>query len=413
MSAFRARTTGLSPFFDLVRVATVVAGLLNFLSQIVLRRELAPGEFGTVNTVLGLVTVLALLLLVLQLVPHHRLLSRPEAAQWKRHRPTLTRLAVFGWGGVSLLLMFSLLPSLSLPRTPLPMFAVLTLEATLGAGLGMARCRVTKRMGLLAFLVIAGASVRLAGSALAGHYQPVAESGLAPVILASTLLALPALQDYHLPPLGVEGRAVLRKLLLPLLATTSVVLALLLFSNAHRIVAQRNFGAPDALNFGFVNLGGFDDFQVAGLIAQRILGMNLLLLVVFWTKRTVLNRTTVASLRWFWIYLGALVAGVVLLVMAAPLANAIFTGNPAVFLPGFAAAVFMLGLLQGVAVFALASRRWVECFLLGGLGIAYTGFLFYAGNQPQLMTSCMFGGALISLMLVLFVGVVRYARSHP
>jgi hypothetical protein len=339
--------------------------------------------------------------------------SRPEAAQWKRHRPTLTRLAVFGWGGVSLVLMFSLLPSLSLPRTALQMFAILATEATLGAGLGMARCRVTKRLGLLAFLIIAGAAVRLAGSALAGHDQPVAESGLGPVILAGTLLALPALQDYHLPSLGVEGRAVLRKLLLPLLATASVVLALLLFSNAHRIVAQRNFGAPDPLNLGYVNRSGFDDFQVAGLIAQRILGLTLLLLVVFWTKRSVLNRTTRASLRWFWIYLGALVTGVVLLVVAAPLANAIFTGNPAVFLPDFAGAVFVLGLLQGVAVFALASRRWIECFLLGALSLAYTGFLGYAGSQPQLMTSCMFGGALISLMLVLFVGVVRYARSHP
>jgi hypothetical protein len=413
MSASGVRATGLRSFFGPVRIAAVVGGLLNFLSQVVLRRELAPGEFGTVNTVLGVVTVLATPLLVLRLVPHHRLLSPQEAAQWRRHRPTLTRLAVFGWGGISLVLMFSLLPSLALPRTALQMFAILATEATLAAGLGVARCQATKRVGLLTFLVIAGASIRLAVSALAGHYQPEAESGLGPVILAGTLLALPALQDYHLPPLGLEGRTVLRKLLLPLLATASVVLALLLFSNAHRLVAQRNFGAPDPLNFGFVNFGAFDDFQVAGLIAQRILGITLLLLVVFWTKRTVLNRTTLASLRWFWIYLGALGIGVLLLVFAAPLADAIFTGHPAAFLPGFAGAVLMLGLVQGAAIFALASRRWAECFVLGACGIAYTLFLFYAGHQPQLMTTYMFGGALISLMLVLGVGVVRYARSHP
>ena len=102
-----------------------------------------------------------------------------------------------------------------------------------------------------------------------------------------------------------------------------------------------------------------------------------------------------------------------LLVAAAPLANVVFTGNPAAFLPGFAGAVFMLGLLQGAGVFALASRRWAECFVLGACSIAYTIFLFYGGYQPALLTSCMFGGSLISLMLVLFVGVIRYARSHP
>lgn len=390
-----------------------VVGVLNFLSQVILRRELAPGEFGTANTVLGVVSALSGALLVLILVPHHRILSPQEAAQWKRHRPTLTRLAIFGWGGVSLALLFALLPSLSLPRVSLQIFAILAVEATLAAGQGVARCRATKRMGLLTFLLLAGGTVRLAGSAIAGHNYPVAQSGVGPVILAGALLALPALQDYHLPALGPGGRAVLRKLLLPLLATASVVLAVQLFSNAHLIVAQRNFGAPDPANFGFVNLGGFDDFQAAGLIVQRFLAITLLVLVVFWGKRTVLPRTTRASLRWFWIYLGALVAGAVLLVVAAPLANVVFTGNPATFLPSFAAAFLMLGLVQGVGVFALASRRWIECFVLGACGIAYTLFLFYAGHQPALMISCMFGGALISLMLVLFIGVVRYARSHP
>jgi hypothetical protein len=408
-----ARTAERRQLLGLVSVVAVVVGLLDFLSQVVLRRELAPGEFGTVNAVLGVVAILTAPVLALALVPYRGLLSPAEVEQWTVHRPALTRLATFGWGGVSLVLLFAALPFLSLPGLPLQMFAVLATAAMLAARLSATLCHATGRMRLLTALLIIAALVRLGISAVAGHYQPVAQSGIGAVILAAALVALPALQDYDFPALGVEGRHLLRKLVVPLLATASVVLALALFTNVHRVVAQSNFGAPDPTNLGFVNPQGFDDFQAAALIARGVLTGTLALLAVFGLKRAALESTTLASLRGFWIYLGALVGGVVLLVAAAPLANVVFTGNPAAFLPGFAGAVFMLGLLQGAGVFALASRRWAECFVLGACSIAYTIFLFYGGYQPALLTSCMFGGSLISLMLVLFVGVIRYARSHP
>jgi hypothetical protein len=413
MNAPSARTAERRQLFFLIAVAAGIATVLDCLSQVVLRRELAPGEFGTVNAVLGIVAILTAPVLALTLVPYRRLLSSAEAEQWIVHRPALTRLATFGWGGVALVVLFAGLPFLSLPGLPLQMFAVLATAAMLAARLSVTLCRATGRTRLLMALLILAAFVRLGTSAVAGHYQPVAQSGIGAVILAAALVALPSLQDYNFPALGAEGRRLLRKLLVPLLATASVVLALALFGNAHRIVAQANFGAPDPANLGFVNPQGFDDFQAAGLIARGVLTGTLTLMVIFGAKRAALEKTTLASLRWFWIYLGALVGGTVLLAAAAPLANAVFTGHPAEFLPGFAGAVFVLGLLQGVGIFAVASRRWLECFVLGACSIAYTIFLFYGGYQPALLTSCMFGGALISLMLVLFVGVIRYARSHP
>jgi hypothetical protein len=396
------------------RLAVLAIGaLLNFISCIVLRRELLPGEFGTVNTILGVVAVAAAPVLALALVPRHGILSREESALWSTHLPAIMRLATLGLGGFLLVLLFALLPFLSLPRVSLQMFTVLAVEAALAARLAAILCRATHRLVLMGGLIIAGAAVRLAVSAFGAHYQPWAQTGVGAVVLAGAIAAIPALQDYAFPPFDAGGRALLRKLLFPLSATASVILAVALFANAHRIVAQPNFGTPDTANFGFVNLNGFDDFQAAGLIAFGVLMITLPLLIFFGARRAALSHTTRASLRWFWIYLGALFAGVLALIFVAPLANAIFSGNPAAFLPSFAAPVFMIGLLQGMAVFALASQRWIECLVLGASGIAYTLFLFFAGHQPQLMTTYMFGGALISLMLVLFVGVVRYARSHP
>ena len=144
-----------------------------------------------------------------------------------------------------------------------------------------------------------------------------------------------------------------------------------------------------------------------------MLAGTLALLVIFGIKRAALERTTLASLRWFWIYLGALAGGVVLIVFAAPLADASSPAIPPRSCPASRAPFSCSAWSRARASSRSPRAAGLECFVLGACSVAYTFFLFYAGRQPALMTSCMFGGALISLMLLLFVGVIRYARSHP
>jgi hypothetical protein len=81
--------------------------------------------------------------------------------------------------------------------------------------------------------------------------------------------------------------------------------------------------------------------------------------------------------------------------------------------PSLAATMIPLGLLQALGVFSLASRRYPECFVLGGCSVGYTLLLYLAGRQPQLMPAYMFGAGLVCLMAVLFVGVVRWGRKQP
>jgi hypothetical protein len=83
------------------------------------------------------------------------------------------------------------------------------------------------------------------------------------------------------------------------------------------------------------------------------------------------------------------------------------------FVPSLAATMIPLGLLQALGIFSLASRRYPECFVLGGCGVGYTLLLYLAGRQPQLMPAYMFGGGLVCLMVLLFVGVVRWGRKQP
>jgi hypothetical protein len=141
------------------------------------------------------------------------------------------------------------------------------------------------------------------------------------------------------------------------------------------------------------------------------------LLWILFAERSRVDRTRAASLTFFWIYLGALLLGAILVGCLAQPLSRLFCGSnfqsTAFFVPSFAAVMVPLGLLQGLGIFSLASRRYPECFVLGGCGVGYTLLLDFAGRQPQLMPAYMFGGGLVSLMVVLFVGVVRWGRKQP
>ena len=410
--------TSISRAIGLPVFAWLVIALLNFLSQIFLRRELAPGEFGTVNVVLGVVAVLAAPLLALDFFFNQRAVSPNAVPSSQAHRRVIMEMATLGWGGISLVLLFVLLPLLDLPRTSLHILSILAVGAALFAVLSGSLCASGNRLRFWTTMLVVAAAVRVIASAAFGYYQPWAQSGIAAVIIAGIVTAIPALQPRVGEPSRAEAWTFLRSrdFLVPCLATISILLALALFTNADRIVAQSEFGTPDHADMGYVDPPLFDDYQTAGLLGRALLWGTLPLLWVFYANRAALARSTFASFRFFWFYLGALVIGTILLVTLAPMWSAIFSGYPlgvARFIPGFAGAMFMLGILQGIAIFALASRRYIECFTLGACSIAYTIFLYLFGHQPQVMTTCMFGGALVSLMIVLLVGVTRYARNHP
>jgi len=395
-----------------VFAAILAIALVTLAMQIVLRRELDPGEFGTMNALLG-----ALIVALAPMVALSRILRRTFS---ETEYPPLLRRAALAWGAVCLIVLFAALPALELPRASLTYFTLLACAAAL-----LAICaRPVTSVRWCLILGVGAALVRFIVSAWAGSAWPSAESGLGALVLACLLAGLPALGDQPAPPSLSAAWNKLKPHLIPNLAAISVVLAIALFSNADRIAAQRLFaiaeethytplsGSGDAL-VTFVNHPPIDDYQVAGLLVRYLLLALVPLLFLFHKRRSSQPQTTRDSLRHFWIYLGALVAGLALIAVAAPLVNAVFSGNPALFIPGFIGAGFAVGLLQAVAIFALASRRHIECFVLGACGVIYTGFIFGACHLLQLLPTCMFAGALVSLMVVLFAGVVRYARTHP
>ncbi len=407
-----------------LRVWAIVA-LLNFAAQIIFHRELAQGEFSSLNTLLGVVGLMIVPVLALHLAFIFYLAQNdsPERQEqinaFRAAAPLVTQTVALIWGGISILVLFVLLPLLNLPRFSLSLFTFMTVLISLGTLVSGSICQNKKSLRAWGwFLVIAALMRVLLGAGIAWK-EPWAESGLAAFVLAGFITLTPVLRQPEAELATMKEWKILwnRDFLLYLSATFSVVLALFLFSSADRIVAQSWFGRSYNNNLGLVDWPALDGYQTAGLLGRALLWGTQPLLLIFFMQRSRLNRTTRASLKYFWIYLGVLLAGAVLLALLGRPLSWLFCGgdSPLTYklIPMFAIAMTLLGIVQGVGMFALASRRYPECFILGGCSIGYVLLLYIEGKQPVMMLTEMFGGALFSLLLVLFVGVVRWGRRQP
>jgi hypothetical protein len=331
----------------------------------------------------------------------------------------ITETFTWAWGVISLPVLFLLVAMLELPRFPIHLFVLLNILIALGGVIGERICQSRQQTNLWVWLVVASALARVALAVGLTRYSPWADAALTSVLLAGLITLAPALRQGETKmDLRLKACAAAwdRDFLLYVGATISVLLSLFLFSSADRLVAQSWFGVPHN-NIGYVDLDMFDSYHTAGLLGRGLLWGVQPLLWIFFAQRSRLKRTTLASLTYLWIYLGALLVGAILLGLLHYPLSRLFCGEhydtTDLQILNFALAMIPLGLLQAVGVFSLASRRYPECFLLGASGVAYLLLLYFVGRRPELMPAYMFAGGLVALMAVLFVGIVRWGRKQP
>jgi hypothetical protein len=395
--------------------------LLQAAAQIVFRENLLPGNFATLNTLLAAV---ALILVPAAALEH-------AFTHFHPHQPTPERLSTFRearlplaqgflavWAVLSLAVLALVLEAVNVPRISLVLLALVSGLVALGGCFSAVYYRHRNRLWFWAALVLAAAIARLAFAFGLTVAEPYAEAVLAAGILAGFILLLPLLRQTRIPFAWRKARAAWRdrEFLVHLAATFSTLLGLFLFTNADRIVAQAWFGRPQGNNIGFVPWAQFDAYQTAGLLGRALVWGAQPILLVLLVRRAPQERTSPGVRQIFWLYSGVIVAGAILLhALADPLGHLFGWGEPeqtAAYLSGFALAMLPVGLLQGLGIFALASRRYPECFTLGGCGVVYALVLYFVG-RPQLLVSYVFGGSAVALFVVLFVGVVRWGRKQP
>jgi hypothetical protein len=404
--------------------------LLNLGTQAVLFYEMAgpgmpgraPGEYGIFNAALGIIGLLAVPASALPLALRYFFMrSQSTRLDALREAPlVLTETFTWVWGACCLVLILLPWPLPALPRFALEIFLTLNVLLTLGAIVSGAVCAEAQQLRLWALLAVTGCLARLALGGWITAYQPSAEAALAAFVAGGFITLAPALRSRDVTlatRLRVGAAALDTSFLRFVAATLSVLLGIYLFTNADRIVAlswlnihvgETTLPSVPAAHF-------FDVYQATGLLARGLLWGTQPLLWIFYSYRAVTLKTTVNSLFYFWIYLLTLLAGSFALGVVThfgaldgvlgPMATRIG--------PTLAAVMIPLGLLQGLGIFALASQRYLECHLIGALGILYTVALKIVGSQPQTMLTYMFGASMVALMMVLLVGVIRYARKSP
>jgi hypothetical protein len=390
----------------------------------------AAGEFGTLNAALGIIGLLTLPLLALhqafRLYPMHP----PRAGQDARldslrsSAVTVIETSALIWAACCCLLTLVPLPLPYLPRYPLQLLALLNVLAALGSVVTGSVYENRNQYRRWIILLVAAALIRMiAGGVLTlTPLAPWAETGLTVFLLASLITLIPALRTGTLdwPARLKTCRAVFdHDFLVFTGATLSVFLGIYLFSNADRIVTLRWVDTlPDQrVMMSSGTQDGFDFYQASGLWGRALLWGTQPLLWILFARRARLTHTTAASLTFFWLYLAALVLGALILgTLTQPHtlhAMGDFFQTAGYYAPTFAAVMIPLGLLQGLGIFSIASRRYPECFVLGGCSLVYTLVLLLFGRRPETMLPYMFGASIISLMAVLFVGVVRWGRRQP
>ncbi len=314
------RETGHSPALWLA------LALLNFAVQIVFRRQLEPGEFALLNTLLGLIGLTAVPLVALNLAVRyfHPGGESTRAETVREARLPLLRNFTVIWGFVCALGFLPALDLLGLPRFSLGLFALAGVIVTLGACFCAGLYEQRNRPGRWAFLLLFAAATRLLAAFGFAGAEPLAEAGLAAGICGGLILLTPLFRSVQSAFDAEKAKAAWRdrEFRLYLAAAVSVTLGIFLFTNADRIVAQVWFGEASDNNLGLVHWGRFDGYQTAGLLARALLWGTQPLLLLFLARRSAQPRTGRRLRRLFWFYLAALAAGALLLpALALPLAH--------------------------------------------------------------------------------------------
>jgi hypothetical protein len=438
-------TSGLKPgfFFRAVQVyekqtdqsliVWAVLALCNLATQAIFFHEItssplrgqSDGEFGILNSALGILGLMTIPLLAVHqafhLYPSRPGIPGPDARldSIRASAVTVVETLAWIWGSVCFLLIFLPFPLPYLPRFSLQLVTLINVLLALGGIVSWTVCQGARQFRLWTILLIGAALIRVFVGGGLTAFEPWADSGLAAFLVAGFITLTPALR-----PRDTDWSARLkafhavwdRDFLLFVGATFSVLLGIYLFTNADRIVA---ISWMDLLSGRFLSsVGvqkGFDYYQASGLLARSLLWGTQPLLWILFAQRSRLDRTTPESLLFFWIYLGALSVGALTLGCLTAKSGLLNTLIPlsSAYGPTFAIVMIPLGLLQGLGIFSLASRRYPECFVLGACSIGYTVVLLWCGRRPEIILPYMFGGSIIALMIVLFVGVTRWGRKQP
>ena len=395
--------------------ASFVAGLGNYAFQAIISRNLAgTGEFGLANSTLSFTQFLSLPVLIATFAVTHyiaRFHSAGDSEQLNSLiagcRRFLFRLTI-GGSILALLLIKPLSQFFNFPRLTLLAAVLCSVWAGLWGSFGTTLCQGLgwfKRLALIALLIMV---LRLTFGGIATSLSPTAEFVvLATAVGTSANLILlfwrKELVKGSLHPESPWTSDFRRYLLV----AAACVGGSYFFLQGDQLVAKRHFSESD-----------LDAFAAAGVLARALpLTVGPLLTVLF-THRSGEGTEGKASdhLKLLVLYAGGLLAGALMLYFLRELCLKIIGRNTPLaadmILP-FAFTMVFAGLLNALALWALASRWLGTALSYGLLGVLYWTTLLIFGTSPDriLKLMPMLAGTGFVILLVLWLIAAKRTQS--
>jgi hypothetical protein len=398
----------------ILSAAGFLAGMGNFAFQAIIGHQLkASGEYGLVNTTLGYVGLLGLpLLIATTAITHH-------IARYDFHgddarlqgllagcRKLLFHLTI---GGSLLAILLANPMSDFLHFRPSLTFAALAcVLAGLWGGFATALCQGLSWFKRLALIGLLGVIIRLAfGGIVVAKFATAEWAVLATAVaVLANLILLIWKKDLlrQAEPASPWDKDFIQFLIV----SAAVVGGGYCFSQGDLLVAQRAFSKTE-----------LDAYTGAGVFARALPMTVAPLLTVLFTHRSTAHTGDAlrAQLKLIVLYAAGLICGLLgLLVLRTFCLKMIGRNTPeaAAMISQLAITMVSVGLLQALAMWALASR-WLKIALLyGGLGLIYWLTLFWLGKNPAdlLQTMPLAAGTAFVLLFAAWLLAMRGAKNH-
>jgi O-antigen/teichoic acid export membrane protein len=399
----------------LLTIASFLASLGHFAYQLCVVRMLPLPEFGAFNTTLSLVLLLAVPLnAASQSIAHY--LAKHKATD--NHAQLLNlqaacQLLLRKWTWIlciaSALLIYPLTRFFHFERATLMLAALACVPITLWSAVGTVWCTGLSRFKLLAMLNFLTMVVRFSSGVALLYFFPYAEAGVSATFFAGWVIA--AVVIFGPKP---DARSAVvspwdREFVLYTIAALGVGLGSYIFMFGDQLIAQRTIKG-DALGL----------YMAAGLLGRAAIMGSQPILLVYFTQRSGVTRSSRNSHGLIGLYVLALLVAIGVIVLFREPFSRILLGRAKMAMVGpmvplvkqFAMAMIPLGILQALGLFYLASRRLLECYTFGVLGIIYALILLFYGKNSEFMVSLMFAGGCLSLLVLCMITIVRWSRKN-
>lgn len=399
-------------------VAGFVTGIGNYVFQGMMGRQwpVQPerAEYGYMNSTLSFIGLLSLpLLIATTAVTHYIAHFRANDDQARLRgllagcRRFLFRLTIAG-SVLAMVLVKPLSIFFNFPRATLMLGALVCVLASLWGAFAIALCQGMAWFKRLALIGLAAVGLRLAFGWFAVQKYPFAEAAVLATgfaVLANLILL------YWRKELFWHGEAVSpwdKEFVLYLIVSAACVGGGYCFTQGDLLVAQRYFPG-DTVGV----------YSSAGVLARALPMAVAPLLIVLFTSRSGHRGGNVVGeqLKLLGLYTLGLVCGAIgLLVLRDFLVKLIFnaeTPEAAAMIGQLATTMVFVGLLQALAMWALASRWLKVALLYGALGLCYWLTLLWFGKTPQQLLGLMpvAAGAAFAVLLVVWIVSMKQQDS--